>query len=404
MGDVTVNGNSTLRGTLRVPRLGVWHSDVVIDATGIAEGAAEIRTPSGELVYRGTIIVTGERDATTEARIVGGAGGLSSVLAPRFYRQAPLRVVLGDIARECGEVLSSSIDPNLLTMLLAHWTRESAPGGRALESAIAATGIPGLVWRVLGDGTLWVGEETWPNVEIPAEVLATSPVDESVEFAVEVPFALLAPGVLWQEKRVTYVEHSWDDSSATSRAWFERLPAFVAPGAPNQREAPDRVKSALEALVNRVTRGTVFERLHQATVRAQDGARVDLEPDSPGLPSLVGVPLLGPSPGHLALVQPGSRVLLAFVGADPRFPVALWFEQDNAATALLTLAASAIKLGPGATKGAARVDDTVTALAALTTWASDVAAKLNSAGHPLTAPFPSSIGKIATGSGITTIE
>jgi hypothetical protein len=91
---------------------------------------------------------------------------------------------------------------------------------------------------------------------------------------------------------------------------------------------------------------------------------LQIRPDNPALPDLVGVPVRTGIPGVRATVAPGARVLLGFENGDPRRPVAhLW---ESASVTKLEIDATQIVLNGGTAKVARENDPinagTVTAL------------------------------------------
>lgn len=90
--------------------------------------------------------------------------------------------------------------------------------------------------------------------------------------------------------------------------------------------------------------------LHPATVQRDNGdGTLDVKPDNPKMPAMVKIPAFTGLAGVQVSVETGTRVLIAFLGANPNAPVALEYN-----AALL----GQIKLGH-ATRGAAREGDTV---------------------------------------------
>lgn len=91
----------------------------------------------------------------------------------------------------------------------------------------------------------------------------------------------------------------------------------------------DRLLDAFKGLVDWATRERPFLKLYPATVRAQNGDTVDLDPDDASIKAggLQGVPLRHGLPGVTLELDVGRRpkVLLGFEGGDPTRPyAALW--------------------------------------------------------------------------------
>jgi hypothetical protein len=393
LGDVPV-----LRARIALPRIGAWHAELLVDAEDPPTGGQTLATADGGLSLRGTVreFRSGAWQGRTEVTLVGGADGLQTPLTPRYYDDPTLRVVLADVCREAGETLSSSADAATLAGTLPKWTRDAGTAGLAIAHAAQRAGA---AWRILGDGTLWVGPETWPNVEVPGDILAERPTDAARELATDTLYGLLVPGTTWDGRRVSYVEHHVDQVRSRTRVWFEPAAAPAAPA--------DRIRAGLDALVRNVMRRSAFHALFPCVVLAQgsDGT-LDLQPDAPELPPLTGVPLRHPSPGRTVGVARDARVLLAFEGGDPASPVALLFARDDGvarevrehATQKVTLDAPAVAIGDNATRGIARRDDTVDRSAALTTWMGNVESALNSVGVPIAPLAGLTIGAISSAS------
>lgn len=123
---------------------------------------------------------------------------------------------------------------------------------------------------------------------------------------------------------------------------------------------------------------------YPAKVLAQNADNtLELQPDSPRLPGLSGVPMRG-LPGVVAKVKPGARVLVGFENGSPDAPVAMLAEPSGllqltiSADVKVTVSAPLVVLADGVQQ-VARVGDTVTIV--------------GTAG-----PFPvSAVGTIATG-------
>jgi hypothetical protein len=388
LGDVPV-----LRARVCVPRVGVWHAELTLDTDEAPSGVLTLATDDGALSMRGTVrsARTGAWQGYTEALLVGGADGLSRALVPRFYENATVRILLADLCRETGETLSSATDTGLLNSSVTKWVRPGASGGDVIAEVLRASGAS---WRVLSDGTLWAGRETWPNVEVPGDIMLERPVYATREVATETLYGLLAPGTVWDGRRVSYVEHYADAETTRTVAWFEATGAAEA-------NARDRIKTGLDAFIRNVTREATYAALFPGVVLSQnvDGSLV-VQPDAATLPAITNVPIRGAGPGRTVKVAANARVLLAFEGRDPRAPVAVLFTGDetkaqevrDAATVRATLHAPEIKLGDNATRGIARVDDAVAPSTALSLWLTAVGTATG-AGDP-----PEDFAHVATGS------
>jgi hypothetical protein len=207
-----VNGLNVIEGAIFIPRIGVWHADLSVDAFQAPSGAATIRLASQTLA--GKFVRAGlDLRQRLQVRVVGGAGGLATPLAPRSYGSIPLKVVLQDALRDAGEVLSPTADASLLATQLTAWSRMAAPASSVVAQLLQA--VPNAVWRVLVDGTVWCGFESWPASSLPDTVpIQSEPELGRVTIASDAPavlpgttFQYRAPGVGAVTARVGYVQH-----------------------------------------------------------------------------------------------------------------------------------------------------------------------------------------------------
>jgi hypothetical protein len=101
------------------------------------------------------------------------------------------------------------------------WARSAAAAALDVLADAAAQQLGAEVtWRILGDGSIWLGPETWPAATLPAsaEVIDPSPLVPFTVIACEVP--ALLPGVdLAGVGRVVLAEHWVRPNSVRSWAW-----------------------------------------------------------------------------------------------------------------------------------------------------------------------------------------
>jgi len=312
--DLEINDIACLSARISFPRIGRWTADLMVDTEEEITGAARIVSGDGALDLTGTVQHGGVYAAYASVRVVGGAGGLDQEVTPVYYSSSPLRVPLTALLAATGERLSPRSDSAILSRFVPAWVRTRSLGGALLASLMDVAGAD---WRVLDDGTIWVGTDTYPDVVVdPVEVdtLHTNP-SEDHTILTGTPIPPVRPGMTFEGHRVAYVEYHLGENvpaGAELDVWYERDNATT-----------DRVRSALSALIRHETRGTDYHKLFLARVLSQSGNKVDVSPDSGRLPTLSGVPLFGFAPGIEATVTPGSKVLVAFSDGDPSKPVAL---------------------------------------------------------------------------------
>jgi hypothetical protein len=375
--DLTCNGAAVLSAVIRVPRVGAWVADLVVDVAEAPRGAVTLASADGALSVRGTVVRGGPTLETSALCVVGGAGRLAAEVPPLYYRGVPTRLPLGDLLREAGETLSATAQAAVLDRLLDRWVRERAPASTALGLLLDAVG--GL-WRVLFDGTVWVGEESWPVVELEHDLVSEDPAGDRVTIATDALPAALRPGTTFRDRRVSYVEHGFNATDAQTTVWFERASATL-----------DRLAEGLEAFVRRTMRGVLHHARFPSRVVEQNPGdfTLALRPDNPALPGLVGVPLRTFVPGAVVklafpLEGPAPRVLLGFEGGDPRRPFADLWEAGTLGELAIPVA-TRLHLGdPAPSRGVARLNDTVEATEDWALWFAAVATAAGAAPPPET--------------------
>lgn len=157
MSELTLDGASAiLRAHFHLPFSGVWSCDLEADTDSDVTGPVTIEVDGIE-TFRGTVIRGGVDHGAWCGRIVGGAAGLRGALPALAYLDATRADVVRDALAESGEVLAASSDT--LAVTLARFHRAEGAAARAIQATADALGYG---WRVLADGTVWLGRETWP--------------------------------------------------------------------------------------------------------------------------------------------------------------------------------------------------------------------------------------------------
>ncbi len=331
---LTVNGDNVFGGRMFFPRTGAWHAEVRVDTADEVVGSVVLDLDAGRLTLNGTVRRGGNWQDTGHLRIVGGAGGLGRLATPKHYTSASVRTVLADLLSNAGEKLSSTASGATLGRSLEAWTTAALPVGR-LISRLLQSADPNATWRVLPDGTVWVGVETWPDSgleEDEFQTLAESPASSQATLGAEVP--LLMPGTTLGARKVSYVEHQIGVETRTE-CWFDD-------GTPQ-----DRMRNALAGLVKGAQSPIDYLALYTAKVVSQSGGTVDVRPDDRRIPSMASVPLFAGLPQWSMQVAPGGRVLIGWSGGDPARRFAVAFDAGVAAQSV-GIESPLVTLGIGA--------------------------------------------------------
>lgn len=338
---VTIGGAPVLSGVITMPRVGAWTADLSADADAALSGPATI--VAGTQRWVGTVYRGGLASGTAVAKVIGGAGGLARAVAPKFYRNVTRRILATDILTEIGEALSPRSDA--LDGMVAVWSRCGGKAGAALRQLCDSFGAS---WRVLDDGTVWIGAETWPEAQLEHELVCEAPNGGWVEISSDE--LALRPGTTFLGRRVGRVEHRVSGRSVRSTVWFD-----------DDRAAEDP-SAAIEAIVRHVTAGSVYLGIFPARVVSQNAdGTLELQPDDSRIPGMSQVPIRYGVPGISAKVAAGARVAIEFAGGDPTQPIATVWEPGSlteitlAASTKVVLACSEICLGEASPSGAAAV-------------------------------------------------
>lgn len=217
MSDWTFNGFGVLRAQLVVPLTGRWVADLEVDATEPITGRVTLTI--GGVSWLGNVLRGGVEADTWSGRVVGGAGGLDRPVVARSWQGLqPARGLVTELLTEVGEVLSVSssadVDANL-----PRWSRIDGPAHHALADLALAVGAR---WRMLPEGEVWIGVETWPELTLPedapAELLATDPRAGTSTLAFVGSYIL--PGQTFQGRRVGGVTYRLDDQRDRAVVWW----------------------------------------------------------------------------------------------------------------------------------------------------------------------------------------
>jgi hypothetical protein len=344
---VSCNGIRVNSGEIVMPRVGTWIADMAIDGAP-PTGACTISVNDGAVVFRGTVVRPSSFRERHSVLVVGGAGGLSSYIPHTHHRAVPVETPVKAILSAAGETLSSTSDAATLRKRLDAWSRRAGTAGDALTTLLDDVGA---AWRVLDDGTVWVGAETWPAVTVAMQVTGDGGSMDSAEVATDLP--VLRPGTTVGGRKVSTVIHRFDPSRVRTRLLYER-------------GTMDRLRGAFFGLARQALAAVDYHPSYAATVVQQQGngdlvVRVDDERFQRGSDGtgIAGVKAWPGVPGISYLVRRGTRVLVGFLDGRGEVPIVTGWRSETPER--VTLEADRINLGENATRGVARLNDTANA-------------------------------------------
>jgi hypothetical protein len=311
---VTANGTPVLSGALTMPIVGTWHANLDLDAPVAPTGRISIDWDG--VPFSGTVVRSGaDEGGRSQALIVGGAGGFSKVLTGKYYASGPtLKIIVADILSEAGETLSSTADASVLSHVVARWERTAGTAGYSLTAALDDAGA---TWRVLSDGTVWVGKDTFPAVA-RADIPGLTVLDENHSsgfIVVSVDAPLLRPGVTLLERQAREVTFTLTPGSSRAEIRYQSL------------------GDVLGRILERATRKAEYSGSFPGKVVAYSSGQADLVPDDErvrGIGGLSRVPVRVGLPGiTLDYVAGSRRAAATFEAADPKRPSVTSWEQGG---------------------------------------------------------------------------
>lgn len=344
----TVNGLRLLAASITETLVGAWIADIEHDGTEALSGAVTIIL-DGE-TWRGTATSSKPEAGRVKSRIVGGAAGLSTELPAKSYSSPSgaltLATVLADVLRESGETLSSSASAP--TTALANWVRSIGTAAAALKAIAEKSGQ---TWRVMRDGTLWIGSETWP-----AWAPVTPPIEIDTDWSdgnVELRDAItIRPGLTYQDHQIQQVVHEYRGGGTKTTA------------------SKEAASGALDKLLGAVRREVDYRTVWPGKVTRQNSdGTVEVVCDDARISGsgIDRVPLAPGIPGATITVPADARGCLFFAGGDPSRPR---FSDWDYATAV-----TLISIGGGGADFVALAGKVDTLIGDLKTW-------LNAHTHP----------------------
>ena len=298
MSELVCNGVAVVSAVIEAHREGAWTADLVIDSTDVPSGVLDVTDASGTVLLRGYVLRAEAPYERAEVRLVGGAGRLGTILAPRYYRGAQVRTILADVARESGSTLAEDLGAEVSSELAA-WVRVGGEDVVSTLRHLLRAALPkGWTWRTRYDGSLWLGADSWLDVIAPGvEVLSKRPARGEVEVSSTTVAELLAiePGSVFE---------GLDVVSVRIDARPDRLRAIVRTQA-QARTAGDVVTSGIQRLAREATCERALLALYPAIVRQQNASTgnvsVDPQPDDAEaertIPAIVDVRVVAPFPG-----------------------------------------------------------------------------------------------------------
>lgn len=208
------NGLPLLDACIYEPVNGRWVATVQVDTDEALSDPITVDFEDGAVQLVGAIHRGDVESGRWLGTLVGGTGGLSNTLDPQAYYWAPLQLVLDDILSSAGETLASDAT-SLLDATRSHWQRAQGTGCEALQTLADELNYR---WRVKRDGTVWLGADTYPELEADA-VLVTAWPDQALRLYAPTAAPLVRPGVTYDGWLVDHVTTRLEGGTLRQDIW-----------------------------------------------------------------------------------------------------------------------------------------------------------------------------------------
>lgn len=319
------NGQPATGAKVTMPRVGAWHADISADDdVAVPTGRVTIQIDGEDFV--GTWVRGRSFVGRTPVRIVGGGGGLSRQLEAKNYSSGPsVRMVVKEILGS-EETLSSTSSEEILSSVVPSYHRMG--GGIASHALTQVLQKVRATWRVLADGTVWVGVDEFPEVVLDHVVEDEDWFSGIITITTEAP--VLRPGVTFLGHQIQQVVHYSDTEGLRTEAHTSSS------------------SSALGRFLGLIRREIDYTKRYPARVVAKnpDGT-IQVMPDDDDVRG-TGLDRVRVRSGVPGVVKPvkGARCLVGFDAGDPTRPYAEgWDGRDVEEVAIADGEAPAARLG-----------------------------------------------------------
>lgn len=206
-----------LNGTVRLRATGPWLADLEIDTESeLPSGARAVTIDLGGRALVGTVVRQGVYASTLSALVVAGGNGFVKDLPAKSYLDVPASLPAKDLLGAIGESLSSTADATALAIQLPYWNRAATRADVSWSRLIRKIGS---TWRVLPDGTVWVGTNDYPDASFEGDTLHEF---NSEGFSLLSPDSgALLPATTFEGKRLGAVVYRLGAEAARAEAWAE---------------------------------------------------------------------------------------------------------------------------------------------------------------------------------------
>lgn len=343
MAEVTLDSRPSQGAEPLAVACGDWLPAFAGNWTAHLEFADQVTAPTGKVTLRwqgrdlaGAVLRSGQTSAgRTFALVAGGNGHLAQAIPPKIreqsYRNATAQVIITQLLAAAGETLSPTSDAGILGTRLAFWPRRNDTAAALLDDLARKLGC---IWRVLPDGSVYLGRDGYDKAVLTQPLQALDDQDPAESTALFVPHAPgPLPGQGYEGRKVGAAHYTIEPDGAFLRLWFhDAATADVDEGS---------LRYSLSRIVKESLRIDWLKSYTGKVIVQRSDGTLDIQLDTRDVPPLPAVRYRVVPAGAKLTVAAGSRVVVTFDNGDPLTPVAGLFD-------------------PGmATRGVARLNDEV---------------------------------------------
>lgn len=212
----TLDGWPVTIATVQMPRYGVWYADIEALTSVNDDITGTVEFVLNDVALRCTVVRGGLVLGTWRGRAVGGNGKLGTALTPNFYRNVEALRPFKDALQEAGEELSATADISKLGTTLAYWSRVSKTAGQEIQALVRKAETS---WRVLGDGTVWVGSDS--RATFTGEYLELDICPELSKLEIIPTSVAIYPGMTLQNRLIDRLVHRLNENEFVTEVYFE---------------------------------------------------------------------------------------------------------------------------------------------------------------------------------------
>lgn len=168
---LTANGQPVAEAVISYPRSGriVGTVKLGVTASTIKRGDAVTLKWQTNVEFKTTCTDGGSDGAFWRLKLVGGKGKLHNIVPVQYYQGIQAATIAKDLLREVGEE-AGDID---LPEVLPRWVRQQRSAWVELQTLLQK--FEDRVYRILLDGRVWIGKETWSKYGFAPTVLKADP-------------------------------------------------------------------------------------------------------------------------------------------------------------------------------------------------------------------------------------